>query len=131
MILNQIIDNYKIVSLLGKGGMASVYLAENSQKKPQKVAIKILELDIEENAEYVLRFKKETFIGRGEINNIILKDSHASRKHVKITILNGNYIIEDLKSTNGTYVNGGKISMHYLNNGDKIKICNNLFIFNC
>ena len=62
MLLNQIIDNYKIVSLLGKGGMASVYLAENSQKKPQKVAIKVLEVDIEENAEYVLRFKKEAFI---------------------------------------------------------------------
>ena len=371
MLLNQVIDNYKIVSLLGKGGMASVYLAENSQKKPQKVAIKVLELDIEENAEYVLRFKKEaficskfshpnivkvysygifenkyylimefvdgkdlsfyirnnkkrsikdiiniayqissalsfahknkvihrdikpqniildkygkikitdfgiakinvphaltvegervmgttyymspeqikgepvdlktdiysmgillyemvtgknpyeadtplaiinghlyktpiplknirndvpdyfiniinkciaknrndrfnsgdeiiqalkskkieqakaksrsslfweetqkvieikneeTFIGRGELNNIILKDSHVSRKHSKITVLNGNYIIEDLGSVNGTYVNGEKISMHYLNNEDKIKIGNNFFIFNC
>ncbi|MHB8279985.1 MAG: FHA domain-containing protein [Candidatus Humimicrobiaceae bacterium] len=34
-------------------------------------------------------------------------------------------------SVNGTYVNGEKISMHYLNNGDKIKIGNNFFIFNC
>ena len=371
MILNQIIDNYKIVSLLGKGGMASVYLAENSQKKPQKVAIKVLDIDLKENTENVLRFKKEAFIcsklshpniikvysygifenkyyiimefiegkdlssyirnnknismkdiiniayqissalgyahknkvihrdikpqniildksgkikitdfgiakiniplaftlegekvmgttyymspeqikgepvdlktdiysmgillyemvtgknpyeadtplaiinghlyktpiplknirndvpdylisiinkciaknkndrfnsadeimralkskkieqtkvksksslfweetqkaieikneeifiGRGELNNIILKDPHVSRKHSKITILGVNYIIEDLGSTNGTYVNGEKISMHYLHNGDKIKIGNNFLIFNC
>ncbi len=62
------------------------------------------------------------------MNNIILKDSHVSRKHSKITVSNSNYIIEDLGSTNGTYVNGQKICIQYLNNGDKINIGDNFFI---
>jgi len=76
---------------------------------------------------------EETYIGRGELNNIIIKDLHVSRKHAKINVLDRNYVIEDLGSMNGTFVNGQKISIHYLNDGDKIKIGNNIFIFkfNC
>ena len=40
-MLHQQIHNYKIISLLGEGGMANVYLAEN-QFLGNKVAVKIL-----------------------------------------------------------------------------------------
>ena len=85
----------------------------------------------EEEQKNIQIINKETYIGRGELNNIILKDRHASRKHARIILLDDNYVIEDLGSMNGTYVNSQKISMHYLNEGDKIKIGNNIFIFNC
>jgi serine/threonine-protein kinase len=105
--------------------------ALKSQKIEQSKAKSRSSLFWEEIQKVIEIKNDETFIGRGELNNIFLKDSHVSRKHAKITISSGIYIIEDLGSMNGTYVNGEKISMHYLNNGDKIKIGNNFFIFNC
>ena len=38
--------NYTIVSLVGKGGMGSVYLAEHKYIKQQKVAIKVIYIEI-------------------------------------------------------------------------------------
>lgn len=38
--------NYTIVSLIGKGGMGSVYLAEHKYIKQQKVAIKVINSDM-------------------------------------------------------------------------------------
>ncbi|MCL4546827.1 MAG: FHA domain-containing serine/threonine-protein kinase [Deltaproteobacteria bacterium] len=105
--------------------------ALKSKKIEQVKAKSKLSLFWEETQKVIEIKNKETFIGRDKLNNIILKDSYVSRRHSKITILDGNYIIEDLGSTNGTYVNGEKIIIHYLTNGDKIKIGNNFFIFNC
>jgi len=85
----------------------------------------------EEEQKNIQILNKETYIGRDELNNIILKDQHVSRKHARIIVLDNNYIIEDLGSMNGTYVNNQKISKYYLNDSDKIKIGNNVFIFNC
>lgn len=80
---------------------------------------------IEQNNKLFQLINIETYIGRSEINHIVLQDPHVSRRHAKIIISNGEYIIEDLNSTNGTYVNGKKISKYYLSNGDKIRIGNN------
>lgn len=46
-----------------------------------------------------------------------------SRSHAEITISNGRYLIQDLRSRNGTYVNGQKITdPHTLTNGDVIEM---------
>ena len=101
-------------------------------KKVEKVKIESqVSLFWDENQKIIEIKDETTFIGRGELSNIILKDGYVSRKHAKLTISDRNYIIEDLGSMNGTYVNGERIGIHYLSNGDKIKIGNNIFIFNC
>ncbi|MBM3708433.1 MAG: FHA domain-containing protein [Actinobacteria bacterium] len=101
-------------------------------KKIEQIKVKSKSSLFWENTQKVIEIKNtETFIGRGEINNIILKDPHVSRKHAKITISDNNYIIEDLGSMNGTKINGENINIHYLNNGDRIKIGNNLFTYRC
>ena len=46
-----------------------------------------------------------TSIGRDATNDIILFDPEVSRRHAQITFRNGRYDIEDLGSTNGTFVN--------------------------
>lgn len=61
-------------------------------------------------------------IGRDTSNDIHIDNPAVSSKHAKIlTILNESFI-EDLDSTNGTYVSGEKISGHALLNGDNIVI---------
>ena len=51
------------------------------------------------------------YIGREEKNDIVYKDNTVSRKHAKLKFLGNNqFRLEDLNSTNGTLVNGEKIS---------------------
>lgn len=50
------------------------------------------------------------FIGRSSTNDIQIKDSTISRKHVKIFRIAKKFFVEDLKSTNGTLINGEMIA---------------------
>jgi pilus assembly protein CpaF len=54
--------------------------------------------------------KEEVSIGRVSGNDIVLPKGNVSKRHSKLSLRNGNVEIADLKSTNGTYVNGKKIA---------------------
>ena len=54
--------------------------------------------------------KSEITIGRVQGNDIILPKGNISKRHSRIVLKDGKFIIVDLKSTNGTYVNGKKIT---------------------
>ncbi len=75
-------------------------------------------------------------IGRSEENNLCINDQLSSREHAVIEILksqNDNdrteYVIRDLESTNGTYVNHNPITSHLLVDGDMIRIGQTFFKF--
>ena len=71
--------------------------------------------------EYALDQETVT-IGRKTDNDIHIDNLAVSGNHAKIlTILNDSFI-EDLDSTNGTYINGKKINKHALKNGEIITI---------
>ncbi len=58
--------------------------------------------------------KAEIIIGRDINNDIVINDSEVSRRHARLFLSEGNYVIEDLGSTNGTSVNGQRITGPYL-----------------
>ncbi len=65
--------------------------------------------------------EQTTKIGREAFNDIVLYDPEVSRNHALIKFHEGRYIIEDLGSTNGTFVNGRRITGPApLHNGDAI-----------
>src|SRR5882724_8015802 len=67
--------------------------------------------------------KPEITIGRVQGNDIILPKGNVSKRHSRIVLKDGRFIVVDLKSTNGTYVNGRKItSPLVVKSGDKIYI---------
>lgn len=71
-----------------------------------------------------------TTIGRSIRNDIILGAPFISNEHARIRFETANYLIEDLGSKNGTYVNGVKINEPVaLKNGDKISLSHLEFIF--
>jgi pilus assembly protein CpaF len=54
--------------------------------------------------------KDEVTIGRLAGNDIVLNKGNVSKYHTKLVLKDGKYIVVDLKSTNGTFVNGKKIA---------------------
>ncbi|MDR1448210.1 MAG: FHA domain-containing protein [Candidatus Ancillula sp.] len=69
----------------------------------------------------------EMIIGRSNEATVEIQDSSVSLKHARIFSLDGVYYIEDLKSTNGTIVDGHKISgVTRLSSLSKIQIGKNV-----
>jgi HEAT repeat protein len=68
-------------------------------------------------------------IGRASENTIILKNRYASAHHCEILYDGTDCILMDLKSTNGVFVNGAKVSSKKLEDGDKILAGAALMIF--
>ncbi len=60
-------------------------------------------------------------LGRQPDNDLVLRDNRASRQHARIISENGAYVIEDLSSRHGTWVNGERIARHVLRNSDRIE----------
>lgn len=67
--------------------------------------------------------EKDRFvIGRKKETDVHLNDQGVSKEHAVILTVGNDQILEDLKSTNGTQVNGKKIDKHILQNGDVVEI---------
>jgi pSer/pThr/pTyr-binding forkhead associated (FHA) protein len=66
--------------------------------------------------------KAEITIGRNIKNDIQIDNLAVSNFHAKVVRSDGNYIIEDLNSTNGTYINEKKINERELQDGDTADI---------
>lgn len=71
--------------------------------------------------EFVLD-KEVMTIGRKEDNDIRIENLAVSGHHAKLLTIFEDSFLEDLNSTNGTYVNGQSINKHALKNGDVITI---------
>lgn len=70
----------------------------------------------------VIRLTSRPFrIGRSQEMELWLNDSGISRKHAEILPTPEGYLISDLESANGTFVQGERIKRHLLNDGDVIQ----------
>ena len=73
---------------------------------------------------------KNTFcIGGAPGNDLVLEDSTVSRSHCEIDVLPEGYKIRDLGSTNGTVVQGIKVTEAFLTHGTEIRLGNIRFVF--
>ncbi|QXZ08645.1 FHA domain-containing protein [Comamonas sp. Y33R10-2] len=66
--------------------------------------------------------KERTTLGRRPYNDIVIENLAVSGEHAVIVLSGGKVSIEDLRSTNGTYVNGRAIQKQQLLNGDLLDI---------
>lgn len=81
-----------------------------------------------EGIEIRLEVPREVVIGRGEDCDIYLGEKKISRRHAKLITTKSSLIIEDMKSTNGTFVNGKRLNgKETLANEDSVRIGTSVF----
>jgi len=112
---------------------------QQNQEKPQQearakqqisVGLEVIDPGISKTLKMgsVVPIIREVTIGRREDNVVVIEEGYVSGHHARIFQRNDNYVLEDLKSTNGTILNGEKIENKvYIRSGDKIKIGTTLF----
>jgi two-component system, cell cycle response regulator len=108
---------HSIADLLGKAKTQNAYLIVISAKSQATVG-KMVKLD-----------RPETIMGRSQDAQVQVEDDGVSRKHCKvISSPNGGFQLMDLGSTNGTFLNGSKVQVAALQDGDKIQVGSNTVI---
>src|SRR5476651_1971164 len=81
----------------------------------------ILSVDGQVLKEYQLS-KERTMIGRKPHNDIQIDNLAVSGEHAVIVTILADSFLEDLGSTNGTFVNGSSVKKHFLQNNDVIEL---------
>lgn len=106
---------HSIADLLGAAkAVNNAYLIVISAKSPAGIG-RMIKLE-----------RAELVMGRSTEVNCQVEDDGVSRKHAKVSQApNGQFQLVDLGSTNGTYLNGIKVSVATLQDGDKIQVGSN------
>src|SRR5690349_22515204 len=73
---------------------------------------------------YRLQTHRPFTIGRDPGNDIILRDPKVSRHHSEIVFERGFFVLHDLASANGTYVNGKRVRVAPLTHGARLRMGN-------
>src|SRR5215207_9254503 len=78
----------------------------------------------------IFAINEETlFIGRETAANLCLADAAVSRRHSKIETTDRGFVITDLESLNGTFVNDVPVKTRLLEHGDRVRIGDSQFLF--
>lgn len=110
--------------------LASIRPAAIPEPKPSiESLVGVLTLDNADKTSFPL-FDAEYTIGREPNNGIPVPDSSVSGTHAKIRKTSDGYLLEDMNSRNGTYVNGERVQSRLLKSDDKIRLGKVHMIFN-
>lgn len=75
--------------------------------------------------------KKLMILGRDVHSDILINEPSVSKKHAQILSLQGGFLLKDLDSSNGTYINNSRIEEAYLGDGDTVTLGEAKFTFAC
>lgn len=103
----------------------------------QSTARPLLDVVLPRGAYFIINGKEQVYltkkivnIGRRSTSDIILKDPMVSRDHLQLRAENGHYLMFDLSSTGGTFVNNHLTKSTLLKPGDVLRLGKTMLIFN-
>ncbi len=103
--------------------------ADNAKGENGSARSRLVSIGSSDSCEYPLD-KQTVAIGSHPSNDVVLDDTTVSRRHAMITRKGGRFELADLGSTNGTFVNGGRVRKPVaLKRGDEIKFGSARFAF--
>lgn len=79
-----------------------------------------------QGGEFPLEEDREIIVGRSSDLDMVLVEEMVSRRHARIQLVGGSVNIDDLGSTNGTFVNGERVTHAELQEGDRVLIGSNI-----
>lgn len=123
----------KVISQPGiKPGQFGVIVKFGLQESEETRALKVNNGDVNQVPEFAFLIldgiriyqltQQVVNIGRRVDNHVVIEDMKVSRMHAQIRVIKGRYVIFDLASSGGTYVNGHRVSQAYLSPGDVISL---------
>ena len=72
-------------------------------------ATKLVIIDGDRTGHVIALDRRELTIGRAENSDLVVDDEFASTQHAKLVLINNDWLIQDLNSTNGTFLDGARV----------------------
>jgi hypothetical protein len=114
-------------ALLAAGDVAPPPLSSASPQRPTAGArLHALDGDIEPSE---IELETLTFVGRTPENQVRIYKPAVSRRHAQIASTDSGWLLRDLSSENGTYVNGQRVTERLLADGDRVQFGTSRFLF--
>jgi len=80
-------------------------------------------------SDFLVEEGRNITIGRRESNDIVIENLAVSGMRAKVDSIDKGYLLTDLKSKNGTFVNGQLVATHWLGHGDTVSIGKHTLVF--
>lgn len=104
--------------------------SEREHSEPPKRPMLIWQRQGRKLGEYVLLPDRPLTVGRDASSSVQIDSPYISKNHAVLAFRNGDWVLEDLNSANGTRVNGNPIRIHFgLKPGDEIQIGDDVLQF--
>jgi len=108
-----------------KGGGRQNQGPKHTPVKRKKYGLEVININPSDNLKIgsVIMISGQIVIGRKDNNDLILSSQYVSGTHARVFLHNDKYLIEDLQSTNGTFLNGERLEgKAQLSIGDTVSI---------
>jgi pSer/pThr/pTyr-binding forkhead associated (FHA) protein len=104
----------KVVSRVAQANVPAVFStpatsATDTTKQPEQKATRLVVTEGDKAGTEIALSGRQLTIGRAGDSDLIVDDEFASTHHAKLVFINGDWLIQDLDSTNGTFLDGKKV----------------------
>jgi pSer/pThr/pTyr-binding forkhead associated (FHA) protein len=105
----------KVVSRVAQANVPSVFSAptgtsSTTSAQPDLKATKLVVTAGDKTGTEIALSGRQLTLGRASDSDLIVDDEYASTHHAKLVFINGDWLVQDLDSTNGTFLDGQKVT---------------------